>query len=377
MKNYIILALFLCPSITIIPSQPDGFDLCKQTDNDLLPKSMQGQVHHDCVLVKPWKAEFDFRNPNKMIRAPNVYGGIETQAALQWAVHYEDREAVKEALGWPGVDVNVKNLEHGETALMQAVWLADDQIAQLLLEKDANPNEIDKNGATALHVARSFHGCAAMLLAHGANPKIQNRNGRTPLHNRVSAAECKMLLEHGSDVNVQAHDGGDTPLHSAIEGSGWLKAKLLLCNGADTTLKDDTGEKPLKKRMCGIEILLTSDRPDYASRIQAHKQNIDRLDEIFDALQPAIDARQLSDHEQILVSAYDQMLQGKHDELRNQLLVLPDALQRRGVPLHVFSGPIYKIFKRESIKPLLYFLAEKQYQRTMADAIAPENDVAK
>ena len=91
---------------------------------------------------------------------------------------------------------------------------------------------------------------------------------------------------------------------------------------------------------------------------------------IFDALKPNIDVKKLTMQESMIAEAYQEFLEGKHDELRNQLLVLPDTMRRKGLSTDPFTAPLRAIFKPESIKPLLIFLAEKQYQRNMVDMIA-------
>ncbi len=90
---------------------------------------------------------------------------------------------------------------------------------------------------------------------------------------------------------------------------------------------------------------------------------------IFDALKPDLDLKNLTMEESMVVQAYQEFLQGKHDELRNQLLILPDALKQKGLYKDPLVCRLDLIFKPESIKPLLIFLAEKRYQRKIADEV--------
>ena len=66
-----------------------------------------------------------------------------------------------------------------------------------------------------------------------------------------------------------------------------------------------------------------------------------------------------------------EFLQGLHAELRNVLLVAPYLLMENSKTnigfAQVLKEVMYNVFKKESMKPLLYFLAEKQYQRKAAD----------
>ncbi len=93
---------------------------------------------------------------------------------------------------------------------------------------------------------------------------------------------------------------------------------------------------------------------------------------IFDALKPDLDLNKLTFQEYMVVQAYQEFLEGKHDDLRNQLLVLPCLMQKKGLcrdPFFINLEKLHKVFKSESVKPLLIFLAGKQYQRKIANDI--------
>jgi ankyrin repeat protein len=87
---------------------------------------------------------------------------------------------------------------------------------QILLEKGADPNFVDDNGLTALHMAadRGHIEITRLLLNQGANVNAQDLNGDTPLHNAC-------LCEH-KDIIV-----------------------LLLGKGADKSTKNTSGETPI------------------------------------------------------------------------------------------------------------------------------------
>lgn len=62
----------------------------------------------------------------------------------------------------------------------------------------------------------------ACLLAAGAEPNVIDRNGATPLHRAVrtrSAAAVRALLEGGALPNAR-HKSGSTPLHLAVQTPG-------------------------------------------------------------------------------------------------------------------------------------------------------------
>ena len=102
----------------------------------------------------------------------------------------------------------------------------------------------------------------ALLLAAGADPNTVDDNGRTTLHLLVrggsgdSALErmaVPALLDAGADVNAR-DDRGRTPLHDAVEAGGRVRVpgqdpsfvvQLLLRAGADVNARTQAGESPL------------------------------------------------------------------------------------------------------------------------------------
>ena len=77
-------------------------------------------------------------------------------------------------------------------------WRDTSVIPTMLLARGADPNEVDDNGATPLHLIASGQGdgaiaLATLLLAHGANVNAQQSNGDTPLK-LATREEMKELL---------------------------------------------------------------------------------------------------------------------------------------------------------------------------------------
>ncbi|RMD76258.1 MAG: ankyrin repeat domain-containing protein [Lentisphaerae bacterium] len=133
------------------------------------------------------------------------------------------------------------------------------QIARMLLERGANPNEIDTddNCLTPLHLTAENGDVETMqvLLEFGADPNCRSRWG-TPLHHslgiheKFSRERCleivKLLLAHGADINACIQPGKDawTPLHQACTEGLKDVVEFLLQKGARTDLAND-GLTPL------------------------------------------------------------------------------------------------------------------------------------
>eukprot|EP00299_Pterocystis_sp_00344_P019352 c9609_g1_i7.p1 GENE.c9609_g1_i7~~c9609_g1_i7.p1 ORF type:complete len:158 (+),score=25.13 c9609_g1_i7:360-833(+) len=96
---------------------------------------------------------------------------------------------------------------------MYAASCSQEATCSLLLSLKADPNILDKNGATGLHMA-AYLGhptICQILLENGADLRIQNKDGWTALHvavhhNQTEVAEV-LLKFPGSDLLAKTKDG--------------------------------------------------------------------------------------------------------------------------------------------------------------------------
>ena len=115
-----------------------------------------------------------------------------------------------------GADVNGPTPTRGGILPLGKAILTDNiGIAQLLLDKGANPNKFDKYGSTTLHKAATFH----------------DKN------------MIKLLIEEGAEINKQ-DISGKTPLIVAADWGNQKAVQMLLDMGADPTIPDSKGETP-------------------------------------------------------------------------------------------------------------------------------------
>lgn len=119
---------------------------------------------------------------------------------------WEDEEEEK-------VDVNAKGA-NDRTALHRAAGANHCEIAEYLLSKGADPNQVDKTGRSAL-----------LWAAVGG-------------HAEVTA----LLLSKGSNPDIATKEGGMTPLMGACEGGRIEVVKALLAGKCDTELTDKDGK---------------------------------------------------------------------------------------------------------------------------------------
>ncbi|HVZ19921.1 MAG TPA: ankyrin repeat domain-containing protein, partial [Vicinamibacterales bacterium] len=161
--------------------------------------------------------------------------------ALMYAARQNAKDAVA-ALADAHADLNATTKQEGTTALQIAIINIHYDLADLLLEKGADPNVVDSTGMTALYAAVDMRAPANMLTR--PEPK---------LHDRLDALGIvKSLLAHGANPNLQLKkpiigrhnnligDGqlteGATALARASKASDVEMMKVLLDGGADPTL---------------------------------------------------------------------------------------------------------------------------------------------
>jgi ankyrin repeat protein len=107
---------------------------------------------------------------------------------------------------------------------------------RLLLERGANANATNGNGATPLMFAAGDAAKVKLLLAHGAEVNVRSRLGNTPLMTAArpygGSEAVELLLHYGADVNA-TNVFGASPLMMAAASGDLKTARLLLGKGAD------------------------------------------------------------------------------------------------------------------------------------------------
>lgn len=203
---------------------------------------------------------------------------MEQKLTIIMALLQKDVELAK-ALIRKRLPVNEKNAL-GVCALHIAVEQGLQDIVQLLLEHDADPNirnthqEIKVNkisfeeipskpialttdllhalrglgNRTPLHIAvkNGSVEIAALLIKYGAAVNTPDSGGCTPLHWAAMSGQTaliKLLLENAAEVDSQ--DIADsTPLHEAIRHNQLNATHFLLEHGANISIQDVTAQSP-------------------------------------------------------------------------------------------------------------------------------------
>ena len=124
-----------------------------------------------------------------------------------------------------GADVNLRSW-HG-TALNSAVRRSDATSAELLLDAGADPDSRDENDNPVIFEAAT----------------VPKTNGSLP-----AAQIVKLLHKHGANLKVR-DNSQSTLLHVAAEACNLEAVEMLLAEGLDPDVVDNTGQTPLQKAL--------------------------------------------------------------------------------------------------------------------------------
>lgn len=145
----------------------------------------------------------------------------------------------------------------GWTGLMLATQIGNEAIVKTMLEANAAVNERNADNESSLLIAltHNHNNIARLLLRYGAEVNIQGLKGWTALHYLANTIKpdldlCRLLIEKGALVNTQDNENR-TPLH-LVSSVSYKTNKTqkqfvtyLISQGADLTLTDVNGRKPL------------------------------------------------------------------------------------------------------------------------------------
>ena len=191
--------------------------------------------------------------------------------AAMYAARQNSVDAIK-ALAEVGADLNAQTKQEGTTALQVAVLNIHYDLANVLLEKGANPNVVDSTGMTALYAAVDMRSPANMmtrpephlrdttdalgiitaLLAHGANPNLQLKKPIIGRHNNLVGDG---QLSDGATPLARAAKAGDIPVIKALLDAG-ADPTLALANRTTTAMIAAGGNAPEPKVLEAVTLLV-------------------------------------------------------------------------------------------------------------------------
>lgn len=172
----------------------------------------------------------------------------ERDTRLADAMQRQDARAVRSLLE-RHADPNGRQAD-GASALAWAAHWDDVSSAEALLGRGADPDSTDDLGVTPLSLAcrNASVAMAERLLVGGANPNQARKNGETPLMTAALTGNVELvqlLLTRGADPNRVATDSQQTAIMWAISESHADVVAVLLAAGADAKARSAGGFSPL------------------------------------------------------------------------------------------------------------------------------------
>lgn len=148
-----------------------------------------------------------------------------------------------------GADINREDAD-GATILHRACCCDCDKVVEMLLDRGANIDVKNQSGMTALDYAVVYGHSAVVNVFIDKFPEmihLQDTKGWTCLHkacadNNTLLVRC--LLNNGGEIDL-ATKYGSTPLHLALKRGSFEVAEVLLDSGARVDIKDIHGNTPL------------------------------------------------------------------------------------------------------------------------------------
>lgn len=132
--------------------------------------------------------------------------------------------------------------QHGRSGLLHAVRRSDFELAQVLLDHGANPNDTDKGGATALHcaVGRGSVEVSELLLRCCAEVGRADDDGTTPL--MWATGSCvQLLLDAGAEPHTRSVADRTALMIASSRGDVGAVEKLASLPGTELNALDSKG----------------------------------------------------------------------------------------------------------------------------------------
>jgi ankyrin repeat protein len=160
-----------------------------------------------------------------------------------------------------------------QSPLVDAARAGNRPVALGLLAEQADPNQAETDGTTALHWAAHNDDAelVARLIAAGAKVDVANDYGATPMTEAAVAANVAVLealLDGGADVDSPNADG-QTALMVVARGGNTAAAEILIARGANVNARES------RKGQTALMWAVAQSQPAMVRLLLAHGAEVD------------------------------------------------------------------------------------------------------
>ncbi len=212
MKKYIILMLIICKCL-----MPNSF-------NNIVDESDYENIQYSNIPKKP-----------------TIFDCITHDNKLTYIIDSINRYLENNN------DINAVN-KNGNTLLMEAVSIGYYDLADYLIEKNADISITNNKGENALILSAHYPYIMNLLINNNADISITDNNGKTALHYACEYGDLysvKLLIKSGADINKK-DILGKTILMYAVENEHLSLIKYLVEDlKIDINEKDDWGQNAM------------------------------------------------------------------------------------------------------------------------------------
>lgn len=181
------------------------------------------------------------QNAEETVNALDRFGKSPLQVAVDFGSYSVQDELRKKG--------GVLSLPFKGETMCNAAWLGNSQRLSDLIKNGISPDEIDKDGRSALMVAAAYGHleCMQVLLSNNASSNLTDRLGNTALDETIKSTHDLCAHTLATSAKAKMHIGFKSSRLCACAANGRLRElRLLLKNGANVDERDVDGRTPVQ-----------------------------------------------------------------------------------------------------------------------------------